>query len=165
MHVITPQELNNSLNNFCTLLINKYFFAGYCLKDLYNLGFRYNELYNRANISMPDPNHYLIITEKGSNPRTIAKTDFSNFWNNNFLSDSTAFIHCRCCTMQRLFNRYYLYKNTKVDTKSIKTHLFRHNRIKQMHLHGMSDNEIALYFGEVNIANIQNYINSTITCD
>jgi hypothetical protein len=161
--IISPGQLNESLLIFVNALIEHYEFAGYCLLDLYNLGFRYNELYHRENISEEDPDHWRIKTEKGSNDRIVLKSDFTTFFNNNLTNEYTSFVHCRITTMQRLFDRWYQYKNTMVQTKPIKTHLFRHNRIKQMNFQGMSEQEIADWFGELDIQNIHNYIISEIT--
>jgi hypothetical protein len=165
MQIITSAQLDSTLQSFVNNLVSIYPFAGYCLMDLYTKGFRYNELYNRSNILLPDSTHYKILTEKGSNPRTFLRSEFTNFWNAELTIDTTAFINCRLSTMQRLFDRYYHYKNTKVGTKGIKTHLFRHNRVKQMILQGKTLQQVANYFGEVNVQNIKDYNNSIITGD
>ena len=137
-------------------------YQSYCLQDMYNTGCRYNELYERDRISNYDVDNYKIITEKGSTPRIILKSSFTQFFKDNLTTLDTSFTYCRKSTMQLIIRRFLTYKHVMVGNKGVSTHLFRYNYIRKKHDAGMSYSDIAALIGEVDVQNIVNYCGNDI---
>jgi hypothetical protein len=162
---ISNLQLKNSLIKLRidTFLISE--MQTYCLTDLFNTGCRYNELLESFRVQEYDLLNYIIITEKESANRIILKSRFTNFFNDNWTPESTSFEYCRFSTCQRLIRNNLIYKNVKVSSHPISTHLFRYNYARMLFDDGKTYEEIGLDMGIIDINNVKGYVHNIITGD
>jgi hypothetical protein len=171
--IISNADLDFYLIKLCNDISIIYPNYYYQFKDLYMSGCRFTELgirsniflqkYNPGGILMPKNKwYYEIQCLKGGLIRKIMYLRFSNFFNNYFLHNSTAFNLIEIETFDWLINRYFHFRNVTIGNKGIASHLFRYNFIRIAHDNHKTDKKIADEIGESNVNNIPPYYNNNI---
>ena len=171
--------VNASLANIAKSYPNFYPF----FQTLYTFGLRPIELIEISRISEFGLNWFVVNTAKGSNNRQLDR----NYCNKDFTQrviNGDTFYYPELLSVPkgfgiRIMNKepyVLIYENLLPDIKISMTevvrinqvkpldmYIFRHYRIKEMSIvQGMLAKEIARYFGEVNVDNIQGYIDSKL---
>lgn len=134
--------------------------------SLFNLqfttGLRIGECVDQNRFIFQTAPYFKIITEKGSNDRTLNTLDQDLYFIDMYNINMFPFPHCSESTASYFFRRYYKYSQCFVGNKGITTHLFRHCIIKFWHELGFSDEYIAEQIGEKDVKNIKLYIDSQL---
>jgi site-specific recombinase XerD len=157
---------NSQINQYCLDLLNVSqgfdFFIHDLFLNLYYTGCRYQELYQINRWSTDLAGNYTLQPLKGNNLRTFINTPltplFTNCIDNQVLPYQTA----RYTTARRYLSRLSTIPFLMIKNKEVSTHIFRHNRAKQMHEDEISDADIQLWFGENTLSAMQNYIYSEV---
>ena len=125
-------------------------------------GFRFNELQKCSLFTRIDATNIRVPLSKGQYYRFITNSE-ENI--DNLLTSLAYYDYFRYVnnsTASELLQRL-LQKKMYLDTgKSITTHYFRHKLCKIWNANGATLQTIAEYIGEINLANIAGYVNSTI---
>lgn len=161
--VLTEEALNGLLILFLSRLSNSHYnHAIDVFNLLYNFGFRIRELESLHLWQYTDEGYVITKSSKGSNDRFIDANLLPDIVLDsievgvNFVYTSTY------KTYRSYFGRMKGCRFLSVGDKSIATHVFRHNRIKQYSKSGMSDQQIKEFFGIKNESVVARYRNSQI---
>ena len=128
----------------------------------YQWGTRPNELRACEAWDYSQPTGIIIPLSKGQSTRTLDPTYYQPESYFNSLSQYEFFKYVNSSTANLLFAKYLGYKVYLGTGKSLGTYIFRHARIKALAASGQTPQEIAAYFGEINVNNINGYINSQL---
>ena len=162
MYVFNPAEING----FCSIFLQSVSQFDLTLYELYyNLyltGLRYTELYNIDRWKYQNNDTVICTTAKGSFPRTFTADELSFPFYSSILRNENMFFTARYSTAIRYFSRFFPEPRIRCQNKEISTHIFRHNKAKQMKVQGKTDQEIQIYLGEISLENAQGYINSEL---
>jgi integrase len=162
MHVLTPIALDELLRAFLVQVDSKDIYYKALFQCLYNTGLRFNEA-RMINEWVDSGNEsYFIQTEKGGNIREVKKTDIPGIVQNLISKNDLTFLRLCNSTACYYMGLYLPHQKIFSGTNEIKTHLFRHNKVKQMALAGSSREQIAIYLGEKDLKNISHYDNSQL---
>jgi hypothetical protein len=159
---LSYEDLGNFLQVFFANIKGKSYIFYDFFWNLYKTGLRYQELKRLDLWYYDEDNGICIQTLKGGNPRINMQPLLTDFAVNAFIENNA--VYSRLCNSTLCFwlETFLPYSDIYHDTKSIKTHLFRHHLAKKMKYEGYSDTDIANFFGEVDIGNMRNYINSDL---
>ena len=129
---------------------------------MYLTGLRANEVLNFELWQVDEHQNLIVQTLKKSNPRTFSINEVSSIFADLLIYDNTRLITFNYKYLQRHFNKFVHYQKLYTGNKKISTHLFRHNKAKQLKQSGFTDIQIQTYLGEKDIKNALTYINSDI---
>ncbi len=134
-------------------------------KDLYLTGLRFMEIQNAEKWSVLPNDNLKCETLKGSNDREFAPSELTSYHASSVFALSAGYNMCRYGAaniyLKRVLSPYTLY----IVNTSLTTHIFRHNKIKQLAVSGLTAAEIQEYIGEIDIKNVNHYLNSEIYID
>lgn len=162
MQIIDSKALNSLLSAFLIRTQRNDIFYHSLFVSLYNTGMRFGEFKNFRRWSVVNNESFDIPTEKGGNVRNVKFSElpehtvnsfFSRQNNYDLINNSTACYYMKC-----------LLESPTIHTKenTLKTHLFRHNKIRQMADAGYTRDQIGTYIGEVDLKNVDWYINAVL---
>lgn len=172
-----PRLLNAQLNQVCKYLSGQPFspFTGFYpptlqfdLKQkefnliLYNTGLRYIELFEVNRWARIDIDYFQVVTAKNSNQRTFHRDELTKTFCTAIEYNAQYWWTCRFDSLSFYFNKHIGQYGIKTGQKYLNTHLFRHNKVKQMTLAGKTISEISEYLGEVSDDNTIRYRDSLI---
>ena len=162
MRYIELSELNQIANTMSNR--SKDIDIEFCLFITFNrnYGFRYNELKQVARWTINENNTLTCKTEKGSNPRTIYKSEIPDLMFYSIEHNEELFPTLRKSTFIRVFNSFCPVNGLHVGTKKIESHFYRHLLVKNLFALGKSLTDISLFIGEVSETNTAGYLNSLI---
>lgn len=154
---IDLQELILQVSSYST-------FHAQFMEMSYLHGFRFEELTIKNNFWLKDENTVGFQPGKGNNERYFKTKDLPEYFLTMLSNDSFWFYRIDYHTITRYFHNSYPKLKVTVGEheKSIAYYLFRHYRIKQLSADGYSNYEIALEFGEIDVKNIEGYVNSVL---
>ena len=159
---ITHQTLQIILQGFFSNIKGKSYIYYDFFWNLYKTGLRCSELKDFSLWEIHDGGNIVINTLKGGAPRCNMELYLTPFCVSSFLAGNSCYSRLApstlCYWLETFLPMHFIYH----DSKSIKTHLFRHSKAKELHYNGLSDSEIALFFGEKDLGNMRNYINSDL---
>lgn len=162
MTVLSLSEINNA----CLSVVNKssnyseYLYA--CYLTAFNTGARCGEIANLSLWRESAPGQISWQTIKRGGIRTVPESLIHPLFVYYIKNPPASMQVVSKRNLRRGFDALSVYQSLFTLNKRISSHLFRHNRIKQLHLGGMSPDEIAIYFA-VNSAEVPlYYINSII---
>jgi site-specific recombinase XerD len=157
---------NSQINDYCLQLITLAegfdFFIHDLFLNLYYTGCRYQELYQINRWSTDISGNYTLQPLKGNNVRTFENIPLSIYFTNCIDNQELPYRQARYTTARRYLSRLSTIPFLMIKNKEVSTHIFRHNRAKQMHEDEMSDTEIQNWFGENTLSAMQNYIYSEV---
>ena len=130
--------------------------------NLYNTGLRVNELQDASRWEITPAGDYLCSVQKGGVDRLFTSSELSTFFTSSLAYGLDVYRACRYSTASRYLNKVIWPLSLFVNDKSITTHLFRHNKIKQLANSGLTVPQIATYIGERDPQNIQGYLNAKV---
>lgn len=161
-HVFTYQELEALHIDFMhkTISLDPGLKTMFHLLSLY--GFRYTEVYEVNRWTDFDQLNYNVDTAKNSNDRLIPKNTVPENYKRMITEETEKFDLCRYSTVARWFNYLFQYNDISVGNKEVSTHFFRYFSMKEKDSLGWSTQEIADYFGEVELNNVVNYVNASM---
>jgi hypothetical protein len=136
------------------------------MHDVYSLllrgGFRYIEVFELDRWSLVSPGNWEIQTAKGGAIRDYLETNIPTFYLSCLESSMLTFDYCRYSTFNRTLRRTFIDYPIMVDDKNCTSHIFRHNRVKQLYSQGQTIQQISDYLGEIDNRNTEGYINSRL---
>lgn len=132
---------------------------------LVTYGFRFNEIKNIQNWNFSDPDILKIKLSKGQGIREISVNHDKYLLYLNIYNSSVKFSFVNQTTACNIMDRLYPTQIYLDSGKNLKTHLFRHFYIKLLSNAGNTPAEIGNIIGEININNVNGYINSVIYYD
>lgn len=132
-------------------------------KNLYNTGCRFTEVQQVWRWETDGQGNYFCYTAKNSNDRTFTTNDLTQPFRNAINGADEIYRVCLPDSFDRYINRNLSNFKIYAGAKPLTTHIFRHNKIRQLSDQGQTDQQIADYLGEVSIANITRYRTQTIT--
>lgn len=162
--ILTSEQLNTILLKFIDNLYKIDFYYADIAQNLYSTGLRFHELLEPKRITMIDDDNIEFFLEKRSGTRIINSAQLTDYLLANILTHNNPYYFCNLSTFKNMFSYYSPIPTIKHKNKSIKSHLFRHNFVKQLKLKGYSVSEISTIISEKNETNTLNYINSELTC-
>jgi len=165
MRIFSPPEINQMCLEFLDRINQFDFYLHDLFFNQYNTGLRYSDLYDLYRWEFVVPEIYLCHPAKGNSPRMFNNEELSFPFRESVRSNNSIYEVCRYTTTIRYFNRYFQEPHIKVGRKEISTHIFRHNKAKQLKQQEWNDEQIRIYFGEQNIVNTMGYIYSTVYTD
>lgn len=157
-----PEALQSILQGFLSSISSFSPVFYYYFTDLYNTGLRCEELKNFDLWSFDQSNNICVQPLKGGNLRTGLQSDLSDYCIRNFTTGTPCYSRLSQSTLCYWLETFMVPHHIYHESKSLKTHLFRHNKAKQMSSLGFSLADIQTYFGEVNPINMKSYINSDL---
>lgn len=163
IQALTPEDLNTRLLSFIDssrVLSFPKFHLIYSI--LYDHGLRVQELFDITRFELQADDDVVVSTSKGSNPRVIKLQDFPPDFQINIITQSNQATNFSYSTLERFFQDNIVGKSFSTGAKSLGTHLFRHNRIKQDTLSGLSQAALLVKYGFKNQATLEGYQNSLI---
>ena len=162
MNIYTFMDMNNDISTFLSLeILSKDPYRLFYLNQYY-FGLRFNEVKNANNWIRLTDSTVQVPLSKGQSTRIL--TYDPEYWDVIFyyITELGYFNFANQTTASQLFLRHYP-KRLFLDTgKSLTTHFFRHFYVKLQTNNGFSPAQIATDIGEININNINGYINSII---
>ena len=162
MQILTPKEINK----ICKQVVNTSelndIFLHSLFDSLYKIGLRVGEIIDFSRWTIIDKKYLQVKTLKGSNPRTFKNNKLNPIFVDLIRYNTTYLANFNYKNLSRAFNRFAPYSQLLIGNKQVSTHLFRHNKAKQLKSKGYSDIEIQTYLGEKDLKNALVYINSKI---
>lgn len=172
-----PRLLNAQLKEVCKYLSGQPFntFQGFypppCTFDtkqkefnliLYNTGLRYIELFEINRWARIDIDYFQVVTAKNSNQRTFHRDELTKTFCTAVEYYPEYWWTCRFDSLSFYYQKHIGNYEIKTGQKYLNTHLFRHNKVKQMTLQGFTISQISTYLGEVSDDNTIKYRDSVI---
>ena len=161
--VITAEDLNIKLTAFISnavSVLDKYDYA--IFKNLFDYGFRYSELQYIHAATINGSGNYEFVTLKNNNKRIYTYSELSptiiKEITDGFAYSSRRSRQTYIRIMQQQMNGNFF----RTGFKECSMHIFRHNRIKQMYMSGMSIAEIKSFTGLKQDETVNKYIDSVI---
>lgn len=134
--------------------------------DAYQLllrgGFRWIEIFELDRWSYDDHGTYYIQTAKGGNLRSWREVDIPLFYLTCLQSEMITFPYVRYSTFNRTLRRTFVDYPIWHGDKNVTSHIFRYTRVKDLYESGQNIKQIADYLGEVDLDNIQGYIDARL---
>lgn len=130
--------------------------------NLYNTGLRFVEAFEIIRWSEIATDTYYCDTAKNSNNRTFNASELTSLFINAIKSQVNIYDFCRYTTTNNWLSRVFLPYELYLTGKRLMTHVFRHNKVKQMFDADYTLAEIQTYIGEVSQSNVLLYVNSNI---
>lgn len=158
---------NSEINSYCLEILERLGVQGFSyyktnFETLYNFGFRASELDLIPDWVVNQNDIVLCQTLKRGGIRRIQLDNMPTELQNYLTGQPNNLSLPRYQTIEKIYSS--VSPNTlKCGNKNIGSHIFRHNRMKQMHEAGRSVEFIANYFKLSSQDVVTNYINSTIT--
>jgi integrase len=162
MFILTNSQINDYCLQLITLAEGFDFYIHDLFLNLYYTGCRYQELYQINRWSTDIAGNYTLDPLKGNNQRTFNGIPLTEYFTNHINNQTLPYQAARYTTTRRYLSRLSSLPFLKVGNKEISTHIFRHNRAKQMHEDEISDADIQLWFGENTLSAMRNYIYSEV---
>lgn len=131
-------------------------------QNLKNTGLRFSELKHTEKWYFDENLTLWVPTLKGGNPRSNIQNLITPWLLTHITTNSNPFLRIDNSTASYWIYSFLPVGNLYHESKVLKTHLFRHLLAKQMHQSGKTTQEIMTFFGEVDLRNMNNYINSDI---
>lgn len=160
---LTNEELDTSLISFLNssvLASIPYHLA--LFQTLYDHGFRIREIEN-CHEWLPQPNGTVICkTLKGSSDRIIPEVEFHPRMIDSFTSGTNFVWTTSYSTIERFFDNNNGVLKYLVNDSPITTHIFRHNRIKQLIDGGKTIEEVKTIMGLNSTSVTEGYRDSII---
>ena len=128
----------------------------------YNFGLRFNEVTNAKNWIRLTDSTVQVPLSKGQSTRILTYDPY--YWDVLFYHIETLgyFNFANQTTASQLFLRHFPRRLFLNSGKALTTHFFRHYYVKNKSNMGWTPTQIASDIGEVNVNNINGYINSII---
>ena len=162
MQILTPKEIHQ----ICKQVVNTSelndIFLHSLFDTLYKTGLRVSEVTDWSRWTIISKKYLQVQTLKGSNPRTFKNNKLNPIFVDLIRYNTTYLANFNYKNLSRAFNRFAPYSHLLIGNKQVSTHLFRHNKAKQLKSKGYSDIEIQTYLGEKDLKNALVYINSKI---
>lgn len=161
--ILTTDQLNTE----CKTIIDSLASNGYkrfedVLYMLFQYGFRANEVYRWRFWTIQPNNLISFPPSKGCNPRVIPLDELPINIQSTITTSQLHFYLPKYDSLIYNFKQFTEHTYRAGD-KNISTHIFRHNRIKQMNETGYSIAQIKAFTGLKKDQTVRGYINSTIT--
>lgn len=157
---------SQTLDNHLTIMLNDLQTYERDYADFFQLmfenGLRFNEMKNTLNWSNPVTGVVRVPLSKNQTYREFGwPQEIIDFWFTRF-QQQNYFGFVNSSTADMLIKKYMPSIVSLDSGKSISTHLFRHAWVKRMDFYGIPPAAIGSIMGEININNVNGYINSII---
>lgn len=162
MYILTLANLTSTLYEFKTKITPYDGFIENFFTDLLNNGFRWIELFELSRFSEISGNRFELDTAKESANRIVLESDLTSQTVSMIRSSVQINNYCRYHKLIRIFNKYYRFPDISVGNKHVATHIFRYHKAKLLDKAGWTVEDIAAYFGEIDLGNMQSYINADL---
>lgn len=160
--IITDNELNTIL--YETIYTNRSIEPEIRLliEILYSTGCRINDVleYERWTVLMNG--NIQLQPQKRNNLRIFGPGELPTLFYDNLVNGINTFDGYYYDKCEYYINEILRKNAIKRNKKYLTTHLFRHNYCKKLHNLGMTDEQIQLKLGLLNLASAQNYIYSIL---
>lgn len=157
---------NNEIKSTCLSIIANAQAFDLVMYDLflncYNIGARISEIRYFNNWYVNSSNQYVLQPLKGNLERTFNVNDITDLLRYSIDNRTLEYESCRYTTVTRYLSRFSPYPFLMAGNKQISTHIFRHNKYKQLYELLGSVSAVAAYFGEQSLSVAGNYINSSL---
>lgn len=157
---------NSEINNLCLSIVDRSFGYSNLLHasflTLFNTGARCGEVANLALWSINPDNSVSWQTIKRGGIRTVSSDLVPDIFKQYISNRPPSNFICSKRGLRSTFDLLCPYQSVYTLDKRISTHLFRHNRIKQLYDSGWSVDSIATYFAVGSVDVPLYYINSVI---
>ena len=132
------------------------------IEILYTTGCRINDVleYNRWSVLMNG--NIQLQPQKRNNLRVFGPDELPIMFYDNLVANIDTFEGFFYDKCEYYINEILRKNAIKRNRKYLTTHLFRHNYCKKLHNLGMTDEQIQLKLGLLNLASAQNYIYSIL---
>lgn len=155
------------LHELCSVAVSNAKSYNYFYHALYecqfNIGCRYIELYDLTRWQWDGKDYYTLSPGKGNKERTFSGSDLGETFPLLVQGDLQYVDFCRRAAFSRSFKKLFPIYPIWHGQKNVTSHIFRYNRIKWMYFNDRySEDDIASWFGEVNVKNIQIYIDAKL---
>jgi len=162
MAILTTTQLDSTCNTIVNSMAVLYPETLASYQMLYLFGLRWIEVFELTRWSQPTFDFYEVDTAKNSSNRLIPVATVPPVYKNLIQSGNNVILQFGYMSMKRYLKRYTPYPRMFSGNKNISLHIFRYNRARLMSDDGYSNQEIADYFGEVSLQNMELYIDSII---
>lgn len=161
--LLTTEGLNDLLTDFILSFGSITSNSNYALFDtLFTHGFRIRELKNLQDWTINESDQVIAPTLKNGNERLIDVAELHPLVIAS-IEEETNFVFISSYDYYKnYFHRHLGIYDLTIGTKSVSTHAFRHNRIKQMNSDGMTNSEIKTAMGLLHDSTVTGYINSQV---
>lgn len=162
MGIITPSQLDTALLTVLAISQAENLHINQALTMLYFYGLRINEVTTLGEITTKiTTNEYEIFTKKNNKSRKIYPLPEHQTTLDEAIAAGNNFMPYSIEAIRRYISQRLPIKNATIGNKKSNTHLYRHNKAKQLYQNGISLNQIATYLGITpSIAN--QYITSVV---
>lgn len=132
------------------------------IEILYSTGCRINDILEYERWSVLMNGNIQLQPQKRNNLRIFEPADLPTLFYDNLVNDINTFDGYYYDKCEYYINEILRKNAIKRNKKYLTTHLFRHNYCKKLHNLGMTDEQIQLKLGLLNLASAQNYIYSIL---
>lgn len=129
---------------------------------LYNTGCREGEIMDRSRWSMISPSLYQLQPQKGNPPRSIPTSELPSVYRTWIASPTWPGSITSVANLRRISRAFTSYPGMSCGAKGISSHIFRHNRIKQLFLAGHTVAQIQAIMGLTSASIVNGYGSSVI---
>lgn len=161
--LLTNEELDTLLVNFLATYSTLEYSADFALfKTLYDYGFRVRELKNLETWTVNEFDEIVCPTSKNGNNRFLELAEVHPRIVSSIVQEENFVFISSYDYYKNAFKRRLGIRDLTINEKSLSTHAFRHNRIKQLSEADWSVSEIKAWMGIVDDQTVNTYINSPI---
>jgi len=162
MQLLSNKQIDNACKQVLKSAEKNDIFLHSLFESLYKTGLRVGEIIDFSKWSIISEELLQVQTLKGSNPRIFKNSGLNQIYVDLIRYDTTHLAQFNYKNLSRAFKKFVPYSQLLIGNKQVSTHLFRHNKAKQLKEKGLSDVEIQIYLGEKDLKNALVYINSKI---
>lgn len=160
---MSNSELDNYLKSFLSFIDEKDFFAYHeVFNFLYLSGCRFNEIVNKKDWELSNNQELHFDTLKGGGRRKVLLGNEFDLIKLSAQRKDNYHLIANYSHYLRFFKMNCAISNSTIQRKPVGLHLFRHNRMKQMHDEGKTYNQIKEYFALNSLSVVMNYVHSEI---
>lgn len=164
MRILTTSELNDYLDFVLLNALNynpRIFFSLLTLKET---GCRASELFIQ-NWLFTGSNEYLLFTLKGGGTRIFENKDLNEYFRNAVEGVNFGAVLNSYPALEYQFTQASQGLTTFTNQKAIRTHTFRHLKMRQLFEDGQTYEQIRTSFALNSLDVVQSYVNSPIYAD
>jgi hypothetical protein len=125
-------------------------------------GCRPEEVWDESRWSIGTGNKIILATAKGNNQREWYESEVDGLFYNQIYNNEKAYSIYSLDKYNFYFERFNYLSTLMVETKKIKSYLFRYYYIRNLKNIGMSNSDIITKMGWTNASNLSLYLNNDI---
>jgi hypothetical protein len=159
---LTNSQIEEHCNHIVLLSSRYYGDLLAFFQTIYYTGCRWIELYELSRWTYDGLRGYTVQCAKGSTTRYIDEANVAEFIKTKIANGDQINPNSRYNSMSIYAERFALFPHLRCKDKEISLHIFRHNLVKKLYDLGYTPEMIGVIIGEIDVKNVNIYVNSQI---